>query len=177
MLKRFFQGRPAKTAGRNLYVAAVDQARRPFLYTNLGVEDRIDARFELYVLHVTLLLERLKGHGEQAQEVSQAMFTEFVEALDDALRELGVGDLAVAKKMRKLGEAVFGRIKAFDEAVAGENPREALAGLVARSVFNDAEALERAGPLTDYLLDARARLAAQPLSEVIEARLNWPRTA
>jgi cytochrome b pre-mRNA-processing protein 3 len=152
----------------------VRQARQPGFYTDLGVEDRIDARFELYTLHVILLVRRLRGEGEQAGEVSQALFDTYVGALDDALRELGVGDLSVAKKMRKLGEAVYGRIKAYDTALAPDAGDDELKGLIARTVFGEEDASERAAPLAAYVLQAQSALRDQPLETVLEGRLAWP---
>ncbi|HYF22935.1 MAG TPA: ubiquinol-cytochrome C chaperone family protein [Caulobacteraceae bacterium] len=174
MLHKLFKSRPRRDAGERLYAAAVAQARRPEFYTALGVEDRIDARFELYTLHVILLMRRLRGQGEGAGETAQALFDEYVGALDDALRELGVGDLSVAKKMRKLGEAIYGRIKAYDEALDPQPDHAALAALIARTVFADEAAAERAGPLADYVLRAGEALAAQPLPEVMEGKPAWP---
>ena len=69
VLRRLFRPPQARIAGEALYAGLVDQARRPALYHDLGVPDRIDARFELYVLHLSLLLARLKGEGEAAAEI------------------------------------------------------------------------------------------------------------
>ncbi|MBP7704926.1 MAG: ubiquinol-cytochrome C reductase, partial [Caulobacter sp.] len=70
MLNRLFKPRPAKVAGEALYSAAAAQARSPGFYCADGVADTREGRFELYSLHVILLLERLKGHGEQGDETA-----------------------------------------------------------------------------------------------------------
>jgi cytochrome b pre-mRNA-processing protein 3 len=177
VLRKLFRPKGARDAGSRLYAEVVRQARQPAFYTTLGVEDRIDARFELYTLHVVLLIRRLREQGEQAGEVAQALFDQFVGALDDALRELGVGDLAVAKKMRKLGEAVYGRAKAYDEVLAPVDDRAGLEALISRTVFGSEETSERAGPLADYVLRAEAALGDQPLEAVLEGRPAWPAPA
>src|ERR1041385_1088071 len=118
VLQRLFRPRPAREAGRALYARVVDQARRPDFYARLGAPDTVEGRFELYSLHVLILLERLRGGGEEAAEVSQSLFDTYLSALDHALRELGVGDLSVGRKMRKLGEAFYGRGKSYGAAVA-----------------------------------------------------------
>lgn len=160
-------------AGEALYAGLVAQARQPALYTDFGVADRIDARFELYVLHLSLLLTRLKGHGEAAAETSQTLFDAFVGALDDSLRELGVGDLSVAKKMRKLGEAVYGRTVGYQNALqAGDG--EALAGLIGRAIFAEDEAGQGANRLAAYALSTHEALAAQPLAELLRGQAAWP---
>ncbi len=174
MLDRLFRTRPAKASGARLYAAAVAQARRPAFYADLGVPDRIDARFELYVVHVVLLQQRLTGHGPEAAETAQALFDAFISALDDALRELGVGDLSVSKKMRRLGETLFGRAAAYRDLFKAGPDREAICDLVARTVYGDEAALGRAGPLADYVVRAQAALAHQPLAAVLKAEVAWP---
>ena len=173
MLQRLFRPRQARIAGETLYAGLVDQARRPALYRDLGVADRIDARFELYVLHLSLLLARLKGEGEAGAEIGQAVFDTFVGALDDALRELGVGDLSVAKKMRKLGEAVYGRILGYQKAVEAQD-REALSGLLARAVFAEESQTEQASGLVDYTLRMDQALKDMRAEDILRGRVVWP---
>jgi cytochrome b pre-mRNA-processing protein 3 len=160
--------------GRRLYAAAVEQARSPELYAVLGVEDRIDARFELYTVHVVLLLERLKGQGEEARDVGQVLFDTYLSALDDALRELGVGDLSVAKKMRRLGETIYARTHALAEALQPEAAPAALEAALAAALFADAGDA-RSERLAAYIRNARDRLADQPLRDVLDGKFQWPR--
>ena len=172
MLNRLFRSRPAQAAGRALYAAAVAQARTQALYAALGAPDTSDGRFELYSLHVVLLLDRLRGEGDQAAETSQALFDTYVKALDHALREMGVGDLSVGKKMRKLGEAFFGRAKSYEAAFQALPATEPLEALLVRTVYADADA----GPapsLVAYVLSQRAALAAQPLDRILAGEVDW----
>lgn len=172
MLQSLFRPRPAKAAGQALYAAASAQARDPQFYRTLGAPDRIDARFELYSLHVGLLLQRLSGHGAQAEETAQATLDAYVRSLDDALREIGIGDLSMAKKMKSIAGLVMGRMKAVRDGLSPPD-RDTLQAYLARTVF--AEAGESADPagLTDYVLRAHAALAAQPLAELLEGRPAW----
>lgn len=160
-----------RAAGDALYAQAVEQARTPAFYTALGAPDSANGRFELYSLHVILLLRRLKGGGERAGHTAQALFDVFVSSLDDALREQGVGDLSVAKKMRKLGEAFYGRVKSYDEALDALPDLEPLRTLIGRTVYadgGDAEALTR------YAAAALDGLAAQSDAAVMDGRVRWP---
>jgi cytochrome b pre-mRNA-processing protein 3 len=174
MLSRLFRPRPAKAAGAALFHSASTQARHRDFYTTLGVEDRIDARFELYTLHVALLNRRLRRQGEFAAETSQVLFDTYLASLDDSLRELGVGDLSVGKKMRKLGEAFYGRAKSYDEALADDADAAALGAVLARTVFGDDAALDRATPLADYVRRAEAELAAQSNDDILGGHPVWP---
>ena len=172
MLQNLFKPRPSAAAGRTLYHAAAAQARTPDFYL-AGVPDTAIGRFELYTLHVVLLLHRMKGQGAQAAETAQALFDTFVSSLDDALRELGVGDLSVGKKMRKLGEAFFGRTRAYDAALSALPHREELEALIGRTVFDGVDA-GAAPALTDYVVRAAALLQQTPLGDIVEGRPAWP---
>jgi cytochrome b pre-mRNA-processing protein 3 len=166
MLKNLFKPRPGARTGDDLYALAVAQARNPAFYTRLGVADRIDARFELYTLHVLLMVLRLRDENTaRGQETAQALFDVYVSALDHALREEGVGDISVGKKMRKLGEALYGRMTAYEQPLRDEDA-SVLAEALARNVYGAADA-EHAGELARYALAARAGLAAQGFNEVL----------
>ena len=171
MLKNLFKPRPGGRIGDELYALAVAQARNPAFYTRLGVADRIDARFELYTLHVLLMVLRLRDENTvRGQETAQALFDVYVSALDHALREEGVGDISVGKKMRKLGEALYGRMTAYEQPLRGADA-SALSDALARNVYGAAEE-QHAPALARYALAARAGLAAQEFNDVL-ARPAW----
>ncbi len=173
VLQRLFRPSPPLTAGRALFSAAAAQARRPAFYGSLGVADTVEGRFELYSLHVALLLLRLKGQGASAADTAQHLFDAYVRSLDDALREMGVSDVTVGKKMRKLGEAFYGRMRSYDEALEGLPQTRMLEELIARTVFEGrSDAAVQA--LVDYVVQTVAILAAQPLAGLLEGQATWP---
>ena len=172
MLKRLFRPHPSQEVGRSLYAAVVEQSRLPALYERLGAPDTVEGRFEIYTLHVVLLLDRLNQPGDQAKAVSQALFDTYVKALDHALREMGVGDLSVGKKMRKLGEAFYGRVKSYHGAFEALPEAGALRELLARTVYAgvDAPPVEA---LAGYVTALRDHLAGQPLEAVLVGSVEW----
>lgn len=172
MLKRLFRSNPTREVGHALYASVVEQARVPALYESLGAPDTVEGRFELYSLHVVLLLDRLNAPEPRVKATSQALFDTYVKALDHALREMGVGDLSVGKKMRKLGEAFFGRVKSYHTAFAALPDAQPLRDLLTRTVYAEADA-GFAPVLADYVLAQRAHLAAQPTEALLEGRVNW----
>jgi cytochrome b pre-mRNA-processing protein 3 len=175
-LQRLLKPGPARTAGARLYAATVAQARAPALYAELGAPDTPDGRFEVYTLHVLLVLARLKGEGPRAGAASQALFDAYLSGLDHGLRELAVGDLAVGKTMRKLGEAFYGRGKALATALAALPDRAGLEALLRRTVFGGVETADAAG-LADYVLRAEAALAAAPTERLLAGEIDWPAPA
>lgn len=172
MLKRLFKPRPAQAAGRALYARTVTQSRTPALYAELGAPDTPEGRFELYSLHVYLLLERLKGQGGQASETAQALFDTYLSALDHGLRELGVGDLSVGKKMRKLGEAFYGRVASLEDALSALPDMSDLQAMLERTVY---EGVDNGGAprLAAYVVQQREALRAQPVEKLYAGEVEW----
>jgi len=169
MLQRLFGLKRRPDAADGLYAQAVEQARDPAFYGRLGVADRIDSRFDLYVLHVQLLILRLQAEGEAGRDLAQRLFDVFVSAMDNDLRELGVGDLSIAKKMRKLSEHVYGRMSAYEAGLIDAD-ESALSEAISRNVAPTGP--EAAAILARYALVTRERLAAQSVGQVITSA-NW----
>ena len=172
LLDRLFRPRPARAIGQTLYQRVVDQSRTPALYADIGAPDTVEGRFEIYSLHIVLLLERLRGHGEEAAEVSQALFDTYVKSLDHALREMGVGDLSVGKKMRKLGEAFFGRVKSYQAAFAALPEETPLKALIGRTVYAEAET-DRSQDMAAYVLAQRDHLNSQAGAVFLAGDVDW----
>ena len=167
MLRNLFRQRPDERQGDALYALAVEQARQPAFYTVMGVADQIDARFELYTLHVLILFLRLKGDGERGEVAAQRLFDTYISSLDNTLRELGVGDVSVGKKMRKLGESLYGRMNAYEGPLRAEDV-DALAASLAKNISESADA-ETARALARYAVTSRQNLAAQSFETVSKA--------
>jgi cytochrome b pre-mRNA-processing protein 3 len=153
-----------------LYGAIVAQARSAVFYTRLGVADSVDGRFEMVVVHLVLLLRRLRD-GEQAKALGQEVFDLFCVEMDRSLREMGVGDLSVPKRMKRMAEAYYGRAAAYTAALDSAD-REALAGAVRRNVLGGAEGA--AEEIAAYLAEAAMRLEAQSSADLGAGRLAWP---
>lgn len=171
-IERWLRPRAANRAGRSLYDSAVAQARTPALYLGMGVPDTAEGRFEVYTLHVVLVLHRLKSQGPRAAEISQALFDDYLQGLDDSLREIGVGDLTVGKKMRKLGEAFYGRARNYYDAFDALPDRAALPEVIGRTVLDGVDAAPDS--LADYAARCVAALAEQPTADLLEGRAQWP---
>ncbi len=167
MLRNLFRQRPDERQGDALYALAVEQARQPVFYTTLGVADRIDARFELYTLHVLILFLRLKQDGERGEVAAQKLFDVYISSLDHTLRELGVGDVSVGKKMRKLGESLYGRMSAYEGPLRAEDI-DALAAALAKNVYESADPAT-GSVLARYAVASRQNLTQQSFEAVSKA--------
>ncbi len=121
--------------GYELYGQAVAAARHPFFYADLGVPDTLNGRFDMVGLHAFLLIRRLTTEGPPGVQLGQAVFDAMFNDMDVNLREMGVGDLSVGKKVRVMWEAFHGRSAKFADAMA-IGP-EALAEVLERNVWPD----------------------------------------
>jgi cytochrome b pre-mRNA-processing protein 3 len=138
-----------------IYGMIVTQAREPLFYRDLAVPDTVNGRFDMLVLHLWMVLRRLKPI-EGGTALSQALFDRFCDDMDANLREMGVGDLTVPKRMQAFGEAFYGRIAAYDLALAaGQQP---LAQALCKNILNGGS-IEKAGRLARYAEAAIGALA------------------
>ncbi len=153
----------------------VAAARRPALYVRFGVADSFDGRFEMTALHAGLIMRRLNAipaiGGEMAQDLADCVFSHF----DDALREMGVGDVSVPKRMKRLAEAFYGRNKAYAEALE-KTDAAALALALARNVYGAASLAEAplAKALAQAVREADNSLGRLPQDEIAGARFAFP---
>jgi cytochrome b pre-mRNA-processing protein 3 len=150
-----------------IYGMIVTQAREPLFYRDLGVPDTVNGRFDLLVLHLWMVLRRLKSI-EGGIGLSQALFDRFCDDMDGNLREMGVGDLTVPKRMQAFGEAFYGRAAAYDLAVT--DGTEPLAQALCKNILNG-EQIENARRLAFYAEAAIAALAG--LDDLTLQRASW----
>jgi len=171
VLKGLFRPRPAVAAGQALYGRAVEQAREPAFYARMGVADSAMGRFELYSLHVALLVIRLKGRAEASAETVQALFDAYLLGLDIGLRELGVGDLSVGKKMKKFGQSFYSRVGSYEAALARTDNTD-LEALIARTIYEGRAGVD-VGPLAAYVRTANAHLQTQADERLLAGSVEW----
>lgn len=170
MLSLFARRPSAEPA--SLYGSLVAHARRPIFYTEYGVPDTLDGRFDLLILHAWMIFRRLGHDGGHGRALAQATFDLLFADLDSSLREMGVGDLTVPKKIRRMTEAFYGRIAAYDAALNGGS--DALEAALARNVLGNEAAPARAGPLARYVEDAVKTLDEVDTAALFAGRLTLP---
>jgi cytochrome b pre-mRNA-processing protein 3 len=168
-LARIF-GTPRDRMGlRPLYAAIVARARDPGWYRDGGVPDTLEGRFEMVSAVLALVLLRLEADGEAAAGPAALLGETFVEDMDGTLRELGIGDVVVGKKVGRLMGALGGRLGAFREGLRGAGDFEAA---VARNVFRGAPPSDAARAFVAGRLRALdGALAGADLADIVAGRL------
>ena len=175
MILSLFRKKTATEPVYAVYNSIVAQSRQPVFYAEMGVPDTVTGRFDMISLHMALLFRRLR-HGPQAtKEFSQAVFDLFFKDMDRSLREMGVSDLGVPKKIQKMGNIFFGLLAAMNEALDRKDA-DALAGVLARNIF-EGEDTPQVRALAAYVLDRDAALAAQPVEAITGGTVRFEAAA
>lgn len=169
----FFSKNPKKAAAEALHRQIAEQSRDPYFFTDLGVADTIDGRFDLLVLHGFLVMHRLKREGDKAKGLSQNLFDRLFEGMDISLREMGVGDLSVGKRIKAMATAFYGRVDAYTVPLEAQD-REGLAAALNRNLLRTTPNPELAGKVADYVLKASVELGEQSLTELSAGHVRFP---
>lgn len=175
MILNLFRKNTATEPVYAVYSAIVAQSRQPRFYADWLVPDTVTGRFDMISLHLALLFRRLRAEAGERKDFSQAVFDLFFKDMDRSLREMGVGDLGVPKKIQKMGSIFFGLLAALNEAM-DRNDAAALEAVLARNIFDGA-----AGPhvraLADYLITEDRALAAQPVAAITGGAISFEAAA
>lgn len=174
MFKRFFARSPEADIAESLYRAAVTQARRSNFYVECCVPDTVDGRFELIALHVFLVLHRLKGGGEAADRLGQALFDLMFADMDRNLREMGAGDLGVGPRVKSMARAFYGRIAAYQDGLAAG--AGALDAALRRNLYGTIPSPgdTAVAAMADYLRRGVAQLEAATIDDLLTGRATFP---
>jgi cytochrome b pre-mRNA-processing protein 3 len=176
-LTRLFFPSAERQRAHVLYVALVEQSRNPFFYASSGVPDTLDGRFELILLHMFLVLHRLKAaHGgvfdEKESGCEQRLIEVFVEDMDRSLREIGVGDLGVGRRVKTMANAFYGRLQSYEHAL-GES-EAALHEALRRNLYGTTQATDEAiHAMAGYVREAVAKLAAQDVTQLQDGVITF----
>lgn len=163
---------PTRLLLDRLHAEIVGAVRRPAFYLDYAVPDTFEGRFELLALHAGLVLRRFNAAPAPGPAVAQDLVDTIFAHLDADLREAGVGDITVPKRMKKLCEAFLGRAGAYDAAL--RLGPEAVAGALARNVYSGAGAPGAADRLADYVGRAGAVLDETSLDACLSGPLPFP---
>jgi cytochrome b pre-mRNA-processing protein 3 len=173
MILHLFRRTPRNPNIASLYGMIVAQARSPEFYRAYGVPDTVNGRFEMIALHAVLFLARLEREVPAVRRLGQEVFDLFCRDMDAGMREMGVGDLAVPRKMRRIGAAFYERQGEYRHALAAADngPLEAA---LARNVLDAAVPSDGAGRLALYVRGAEQMLAGQETAAFARCQLRFP---
>jgi len=165
----FRQRQERRREAERVYADVVRLARSPAFYTEMKVPDTLDGRFELLALHAALVFRRLFAGTAEERKLGQAVWDLMMTDLDHNLREMGVGDLGVGKKIKVMAKALLGRLRAYDTAIDSAS-EPALRDALRRNVWRGEDPGDAAvAALSDHLSGEVRRLAAAAFAELSPA--------
>jgi cytochrome b pre-mRNA-processing protein 3 len=172
LLKSWQRRRERRSAVFEAYRRIVERAREPLLFARWGLPDTLDGRFEMLVLHVFLVLHRLKREGEAAAAFAQALFDWMFADLDGALREMGASDLGVGPRIKAMARGFYGRVAAYEKGLEDE---AALAAALGRNLFGTLSAAAEAPHLeaARYVRQQAAALAEVPAERLLAGEVPF----
>jgi cytochrome b pre-mRNA-processing protein 3 len=155
-----------------LYGQIVAAARQPLFYAEWGVPDTPIGRFEMLSVHLFLFLERARGSSEGLSGLAQDITDEFFKDVEHSLRELGIGDMGVPKRMKKLARMFYGRAEAYREALAASD-EVALAAALARNVCPERDSWPQSAHIATYVVNGLKHLATQSEAELLSGKIHF----
>ncbi|WP_240796879.1 ubiquinol-cytochrome C chaperone family protein [Terasakiella sp. SH-1] len=160
IFSKFFKTKPAFSEEvQALYTAMVQQARQPAFYADYEVADTVEGRFDMILMHAFILMRKLKTGGEPTEEFSQSLWDLMFADMDLNLRELGVGDMGLARRVPKMAEAFYGRVIAYEEGLEADDNNEKLKSALDRNLY-------RKTPVSDESLDVLAKYLRDQIAHV-----------
>jgi cytochrome b pre-mRNA-processing protein 3 len=160
------------------YVHLTEAARQPLFYERFGVPDTVMGRFEMVAVHMVLFLRRAGQADGPLRAFTQEMVDTFFQDIDHSIREIGIGDTGVPKRMKKFAKMFYGRVESYSVALnAGD--RVALSEALSRNVHPtlpfSRDSAEGRGmhALADHLVALEAHLAGQPDGSIMDGRLSF----
>ena len=166
------KSRIRKSSGQ-LLSSASQQSRHPAFYSDRGLSDSLDGRFESITLHIALIMRRLKSVQPSGAALAEDLCTALFSSFDHAFREMGTSDVAIARKIRQLGEAYAGRVAAYNDSLSSEDALQSLEAAILRNVFGG-DSTRDAAQFAKYTLAADTALAKQSDDAVWNGQINWP---
>lgn len=170
LLKKWFTT-ARHPAADTTYIALVAQARKPFFYAELGVPDTLDGRFEMIVLHLFLIQHRLLREPAQA-EFARSLSESFFDDMDRSIREMGVADTGVAKRIKRMGQAYNGRLQVYEDGL--QNP-DAMRAALSRNLYGtvDKGDVNQLDAMRHYIDDEVAKLDAAATEVIVGGHYVW----
>lgn len=166
-LKKIFSPAPFNDEAHATYVTLVSQSRKPWFYASQGVSDTVDGRFDVIILHLFLLIHRLRGESSQeaayfARTLSEVFFSD----MDRNIREMGSTDTGVGKRIKNMAQAFYGRLSAYENGMlASSQLREAIRNNLYRA--SDTVSDSQLIAIEDYMKRNRDQLAAQRIETIL----------
>ena len=172
MYKLFKLRNRKNKAAMELYSLLVIQARRPYFYSYWGVPDTPDGRYDMIMLHAFLVLHRLKNDHDNTKNMSQALFDIMFKDMDKNLREMGVGDTGISRRIKQMAKAFYGRIAAYEYGLNSSD--NSLEKAIERNIYRNVPVTqEQVTMLCQYIRQESINLSNQSTRSLLNGRISF----
>jgi cytochrome b pre-mRNA-processing protein 3 len=172
LFRKLFRRDNESDAVHDLYASLVEQARQKEFYENHSVPDSLDGRFDMITLHMFLVLHRLKTEKETTEVFSQKLFDLMFYDMDLSLREMGVGDVGVGKRVKAMLQGFYGRLAAYEEAL--EQGEKSLENALERNLYGTTEADKASVQyMSNYLIRQIQYLKEQDIAQIMSGKIKF----
>ena len=166
----FSRHNPARQAAALAYRRVVEHSRHPLFFTHCGVPDTLDGRFELICLHAFFYLHRLRAERPRGEDVGQYFVDEMFADMDRSLREIGTGDLSVGREVKRMAQAFYGRVKAYEQGLAEGDAL--LTAVLARNLYGTVpQPAPSLASMAAYTRREAAQLRRRPADGLLAGRV------
>ena len=171
-IKSLFSSPACRDEAHKLYVGLVTQARSPFFYDKCAVSDTVDGRFDVIVLHMFMVIHRLRvaPQGSHASLFIRALQEVFFADMDRSVREMGSTDTGVGKRIKKMAQAFYGRLQAYEQGLQTDTLSDSLVRNLYRGKAPDDKAL---AAIMDYVLRNMAQLDVQETDILLAGMIKF----
>jgi len=175
IFSKLFKSKPAFSEEvQALYSALVAQSRQPVFYTDLEVADTVEGRFDMIVLHAFVVMRRLKEGGDEVKDFAQSLYDLMFADFDLNLRELGVGDMGLARRVPKMAEAFYGRITVYEEGLSTSDDDAALKEALDRNLYRKTPVKDESLlAMAHYLRKQAEHFEKTDVNELIKGQVSF----
>ena len=175
MLDFLFGYKKLKNVGYKLFSKIIEQSRVSEFYSRLGVEDSLDGRFDLMAVHMVILLDKLdqEKDNKKSARLKRILQEIMFDNLDLTLREIGVGDLGVGKKIKVMAEAFYGRMTVY-QAAFKEGDTDLISEALLRNLYRG-KVIDKniLSDMSAYVRKQHKNIASQPISEIMHGEIEF----
>lgn len=166
----FRKDKAAQKSAADWYVAIMAKSREPEPYLSGWIEDTLEGRFQMVTMVSTLVMRRLRDFGDEGRTLADGIYKNVFSGVDHALREEGVGDSSIARKVRKMGEEFFGLARAMDATFESSETSVQMTETLKRNVQSDAD---KAAQLADWVIALDAELQEFARDAALSGQAPW----
>ena len=162
---------------KKIYQSIIDNSRSKIFYIDLDIDDSFESRFDLVILHSFIIFQYFIEIDDKKNELSQSLFDFMFNDFENNLREMGFGDIAVNKRMKKFISAFYGRILSYSNSYAEYKENNSLLNFslaIKKNIYNNKNISdEKVNLISNYVVSNIALFLNNSYEKNIDMQFNF----